>query len=106
MASSIGSGRSKRNSSVCHNNSISSASRRLFSGAFFASSKSAIVASLLKIDLRAASVGCAVKTGRTESDATLLANSSLEIFCSAIRLDARCNHDSPFTRSFANVRAR
>lgn len=66
-ASSVGSGRATRSSSVCQMRSMFSASRRSArrrspSGL---SSSSATLRSLVRTERRAASVGCAVKTGRT-----------------------------------------
>ena len=69
-ASSAGSGRTTRSSSVCQSRSMISASRRSWRrpvgrSCRAASSSSAIRRSLLSTRRRAASVGCAVKTGRT-----------------------------------------
>lgn len=66
-ASSVGSGRATRSSSVCQMRSMFSARRRSArrrspSGL---SSSSATLRSLVSTERRAASVGCAVKTGRT-----------------------------------------
>jgi len=70
-ASSTGSGRSSRSSSVCQTRSTIAASRRscrrrmIGSPAPSASSTSPTARSLSRIERRLASVGCAVKTGRT-----------------------------------------
>lgn len=67
-ASSVGSGRATRSSSVCQMRSMLSARRRSArrrSVGSVLSSSSAILRSLVRTERRAASVGCAVKTGRT-----------------------------------------
>ena len=77
-ASSSGSGRPRRSSSVCHSKSMASAKRSFLIWLSGCSSNCAIVVILLKTDRRAASVGCAVNTGRTEKLSSQFCKSLVE----------------------------
>ena len=105
-ASSMGSGRPIRNSSVCQSNSTASASRRRRSASCGRSSSAATRRSLSRIERRAASVGCAVRTGRTASLPTASATTSAGTPASTIRATARSSQPPPVSRWRSSARPR